>query len=60
MCDCISIIFISTLHIYKKCHRWLLSVFAFPAPLRKKLRTTNLIERCFVEVRRRTRPDGAL
>lgn len=34
----------------------LLSVFAFPAPLRKKLRTTNVIERCFVEVRRRTRP----
>ena len=34
----------------------LLSVFAFPAHLRKKLRTTNLIERCFVEVRRRTRP----
>jgi len=34
----------------------LLSVFAFPAHLRQKLRTTNLIERCFVEVRRRTRP----
>jgi transposase-like protein len=34
----------------------LLSVFAFPAHLRKKLRTTNVIERCFVEVRRRTRP----
>lgn len=34
----------------------LLSVFAFPPHLRKKLRTTNLIERCFVEVRRRTRP----
>ena len=34
----------------------LLSVFALPAPLRKKLRTTNVIERCFVEVRRRTRP----
>jgi len=34
----------------------LLSVFAFPPPLRKKLRTTNVIERCFVEVRRRTRP----
>jgi transposase-like protein len=29
-----------------------------PAPdsLWKKLRTTNIIERCFVEVRRRTRP----
>ena len=34
----------------------LLSVFAFPAHLRRKLRTTNVIERCFVEVRRRTRP----
>jgi transposase-like protein len=34
----------------------LLSVFAFPAHLRKKLCTTNVIERCFVEVRRRTRP----
>jgi transposase-like protein len=34
----------------------LLSVFAFTAHLRKKLRTTNVIERCFVEVRRRTRP----
>jgi putative transposase len=34
----------------------LLSVFAFPLHLRRKLRTTNVIERCFVEVRRRTRP----
>jgi transposase-like protein len=34
----------------------LLSVFAFPEHLRKKLRTTNVIERCLVEVRRRTRP----
>ena len=34
----------------------LLSFFAFPQPLRRKLRTTNVIERCFVEVRRRTRP----
>src|SRR6202158_5768294 len=34
----------------------LLSVFAFPTHLRQKLRTTNVIERCFVEVRRRTRP----
>jgi hypothetical protein len=33
----------------------LLSVFAFPRHLRQKLRTTNVIERCFVEVRRRTR-----
>jgi putative transposase len=34
----------------------LLSFFSFPWQLWKKLRTTNLIERCFVEVRRRTRP----
>ena len=34
----------------------LLSFFSFPRPLWKKLRTTNVIERCFVEVRRRTRP----
>jgi transposase-like protein len=34
----------------------LLSFFAFPRHLWKKLRTTNVIERCFVEVRRRTRP----
>ena len=34
----------------------LLPFFAFPVHLRRKLRTTNVIERCFVEVRRRTRP----
>lgn len=34
----------------------LLSFFNFPGHLWKKLRTTNVIERCFVEVRRRTRP----
>jgi putative transposase len=34
----------------------LLSFFSFPRPLWRKLRTTNVIERCFVEVRRRTRP----
>ncbi len=34
----------------------LLSFFSFPRHLWKKLRTTNIIERCFVEVRRRTRP----
>jgi putative transposase len=34
----------------------LLSFFSFPQHLWKKLRTTNIIERCFVEVRRRTRP----
>jgi putative transposase len=34
----------------------LLTFYHFPAHLRRKLRTTNVIERCFVEVRRRTRP----
>lgn len=34
----------------------LLSFLHFPRHLWKKLRTTNVIERCFVEVRRRTRP----
>lgn len=34
----------------------LLAFFDFPQPLWRKLRTTNAIERCFVEVRRRTRP----
>jgi len=34
----------------------LLSFFRFPRALWRKLRTTNVIERCFVEVRRRTRP----
>ena len=34
----------------------LLAFFDFPRHLWKKLRTTNVIERCFVEVRRRTRP----
>jgi putative transposase len=34
----------------------LLAFFRFPEHLWKKLRTTNIIERCFVEVRRRTRP----
>ena len=34
----------------------LLSFFHFPKHLWRKLRTTNVIERCFVEVRRRTRP----
>lgn len=34
----------------------LLNFFHFPKHLWKKLRTTNAIERCFVEVRRRTRP----
>lgn len=34
----------------------LLAFFHCPRPLWRRLRTTNLIERCFVEVRRRTRP----
>ena len=34
----------------------LLAFFKFPRHLWKKLRTTNVIERVFVEVRRRTRP----
>lgn len=34
----------------------LLSFYSFPKHLWRRLRTTNLIERCFVEVRRRTRP----
>jgi putative transposase len=34
----------------------LVHFFAFPRHLWRKLRTTNVIERCFVEVRRRTRP----
>ena len=34
----------------------LLHFYAFPRHLWNKLRTTNAIERCFVEVRRRTRP----
>lgn len=34
----------------------LLAFFSLPAHLWRKLRTTNVIERCFVEVRRRTRP----
>ena len=34
----------------------LLTFFDFPQPLWRKLRTTNAIERSFVEVRRRTRP----
>ena len=34
----------------------LLNFFSFPRHLWRKLRTTNAIERCFVEVRRRTRP----
>ncbi len=38
----------------------LLAVFALPEPIRLNLRTTNLIERAFRELRRRIRPMGAL
>lgn len=38
----------------------LLAVFALPEPVRASLRTTNLIERSFRELRRRLRPIGAL
>lgn len=34
----------------------LLAFFGCPRRLWRRLRTTNIIERCFVEVRRRTRP----
>jgi putative transposase len=34
----------------------LLAFLSFPKPLWRRLRTTNLIERVFVEVRRRTQP----
>lgn len=34
----------------------LLAFFRCPRPLWRRLRTTNIIERCVVEVRRRTRP----
>lgn len=38
----------------------LLAVFALPAPIRRSLRSTNLIERAFRELRRRIRPMGSL
>jgi len=38
----------------------LLAVFALPEQVRASLRTTNLIERAFRELRRRLRPIGAL
>ena len=34
----------------------LLNFFDCPKPMWRSVRTTNIIERCFVEVRRRTRP----
>jgi putative transposase len=38
----------------------LLAVYTVPAPLRPSLRTTNLLERAFRELRRRLRPVGCL
>jgi putative transposase len=38
----------------------LLAVFSLPASIRPSLRTTNLLERAFRELRRRLRPIGAL
>jgi putative transposase len=38
----------------------LLAVFGLPEPVRASLRTTNLLERAFRELRRRLRPIGAL
>jgi putative transposase len=38
----------------------LLAVFSLPEPVRVSLRTTNLLERAFRELRRRLRPIGAL
>lgn len=38
----------------------LLAVFGLPEPVRASLRTTNLLERAFRELRRRLRPVGAL
>jgi len=38
----------------------LLAVFSLPEPIRISLRTTNLIERAFRELRRRLRPVGCL
>ncbi len=38
----------------------LLAVFSLPAPVRRSLRTTNLLERAFRELRRRLRPIGSL
>jgi len=37
-----------------------LSCFAFPRHLGRKLRTSNVIARCLVELRRRTHPHGVL
>ena len=38
----------------------LLAVYALPEPLQASLRTTNLLERAFRELRRRLRPVGCL
>lgn len=46
----------SMVHSLEKDLAELLAFFSFPQHLHRKLRTTNVIERVFVEVRRRTRP----
>jgi putative transposase len=53
------------IHVYPKAVRCverdletLLTFFDYPVAMRKNVRTTNLIERSFKEVRRRTRPIG--
>jgi transposase-like protein len=57
----------SSLHQARHVTRWaatvaardlpeLLAFFPCPRALWQKLRTTNVIERCFVEIRRRTSP----
>lgn len=43
-------------HCLEKDIDQMLAFFDFPKAHHKKIRTTNQIERCFVEVRRRTRP----
>jgi transposase-like protein len=40
--------------------RAVLAVFSLPEPVRASLRTTNLLERAFRELRRRLRPIGSL
>ena len=45
-------------HIFEKDLDRLFSVFSMPAEDRRMIRTTNIIERLFREVRKRTRPIG--
>ena len=48
----------AAVHCVEKDLETLLTFFDYPAPMRVALRTTNLIERTFREVRRRMRPIG--